>query len=197
MLFRNGVKVGVKSTSAQGDDVSGNVQRAAAIFLEYGDFIRAVIRHKINDEGKVEDLFHNFFLSLVSRPVPEEVKDVKSYIYKAIINDIADHIRYLGRYHAMTHKCADYSKLTVNNRPPEDALIVKEQAALMIKLIRERVTKNEFKAIASRYSDDMSIKEAAEKMGINNRSISRYVSTGLRKVKRFLAVLQEAGNDST
>ena len=186
-----------ESTTGQGYDVSGDVQRATVIFFEHGGFIRAVIRQKIKNESIAEDLFHNFFLSLVSRPVPAEVRDIKGYIYTAIINDITDHIRYIGRYQAMTHKFADYSKLTVNNRLPEDALIDKEQADLMIELIKKRVTRNEFEAIASRYSDDLSIRQAAEKMSINNRSISRYVSTGLRKVKQFLVVKREAENEST
>jgi len=175
----------------------GDVQRATAIFFEHCDFIRAVIRCKIKDESMAEDLFHNFFLSLVSRPIPPEVRDIKGYIYRAIINDVTDHIRHLGRYQAMTHRCADYNKLTVNNRLPEDALMEKEQTDRMIELIRKRVTKNEFKAIASRYLDGLSIKKTADRMNINNRSVSRYISTGLRKVKQFMAIEQEVKDDST
>jgi RNA polymerase sigma factor (sigma-70 family) len=189
--------VSEKRATGQVFDAPGDVQRATAIFFEHCDFIRAVIRHKIKDESLAEDLFHNLFLSLVSRPVPAEVQDIKGYIYKAIINDITDHIRHIGKYQAMTHKCADYNKLTVNNRLPEDALIEKEQIDRMIKLIRKRVTRNEFKAIASRHLDGLSIKEAADRMSINNRSVSRYISTGLRKVKQFLVIEQEVEDDST
>ncbi len=144
-----------------------------------------------------EDLFHNLFLSLISRPVPAEVRDIKGYIYKAIINDVTDHIRHLGRYQTLTHRCADYNKLTVNNRLPEDALMEKEQTDRMIELIRKRVTKNEFEAITSRYHDGLSIKEVADRMSINNRSVSRYISTGIRKVKQFLTIEQEVKDDST
>ena len=186
-----------KRATGQRGDTPGDVQRATAIFFEHCDFIRAVIRHKIKDEGLAEDLFHNLFLSLVSRPAPAEIQDIKGYIYKAIINDITDHIRHIGKYQAMTHRCADYNKLIVNNRLPEDALIEKEQTDRMIELIRKRVTKNEFKAIASRHLDGLSIKEAADRMSINNRSVSRYISTGLRKVKQFLVIEQEANNDNT
>ena len=192
-----------KSTTGQGCDTSGDVQRAAAIFFEHCDFIRTVIRYKIKDEGIAEDLYHNLFLSLVSRPVPAEVQDIKGYIYKAIINDITDHIRHIGRYQTSTNKYANYSnysKLTVNNRLPEDALIEKEQTEQtnrMVELIKRRVTKKEFKAITSRYRDGLSIKETADRLGIDNHSVSRYVSTGLRKVKQFLAIEQEVENDST
>ncbi len=186
-----------KSTTGQGCDIPGDVQRATAIFFKHCDFIRAVIRHKIKDESLVEDLFHNLFLSLVSKPVPAEVRDIKGYIYMAIINDVADHIRHIGKYQAMTHRCANYNKLIVNNRLPENALIEREQIDLMIELIKRRVTKNEFKAITSRYRDGLSVKEVAGRMNINNRSVSRYISTGIRKVRQFLVIEQEVKNDST
>jgi RNA polymerase sigma factor (sigma-70 family) len=189
--------VSEKSTTGQECEVSGDVQRATAIFSEYGDFIRTVIRYKIKDESMVEDLFHNLFLSLVSSPIPAEIHDIKAYIYKAILNDVADHLRYIGRYQEMTQKCADFNKLIVNNRLPEDALIEKEQIEKTIGLIRKRVTKNEFKAITSRHLDGLTLKEAADMMRINNRSVSRYISTGIRKVKRFLLIEQEAKNDNT
>jgi RNA polymerase sigma factor (sigma-70 family) len=189
--------VSEKSTTGQGRDIPGDVQRATAIFFEHCDFIRTVIRYKIKDESMAEDLFHDLFLSLVSRPVPAEVRDIKGYIYRAIINDVTDHIRHLERYQTIAHRCADYNKLTVNNRLPEDALMEKEQTDRMIELIKKRVTKNEFKAITSRYRDGLSIKEAADRMSINNRSVSRYISTGIRKVKQFLVIEQEVENDST
>jgi RNA polymerase sigma factor (sigma-70 family) len=195
-----GRAVSEKSTTGQGCDMPGDVQRATAIFSEHCDFIRAVIRYKIKDESMAEDLFHNLFLSLVSRPVPADVRDIKGYIYMAIINDITDHIRYIGRYQTMTHKCADYNKLNkliVNNRLPEDALMEKEQTDRMIELIKKRVTKKEFKAITSRFRDGLSIKEVAGRMNINNRSASRYISAGIRKVKQFLVIEQEVENDST
>ena len=107
MPFGSESQVSEKNTIEQGCDVSGDVQRATAIFFEHGDFIRAVIRHKIKDESMAEDLFHNFFLSLVSRPVPAEVQDIKGYIYRAIINDVTDHVRHLEKYQAMTQKYAE------------------------------------------------------------------------------------------
>jgi RNA polymerase sigma factor (sigma-70 family) len=115
----------------------------------------------------------------------------------AITNDVKDHARHIKRYQEMTHKCGDYKKLIVNNQLPEDALMEKEQTVRMIGLIRKRVTKKEFRAIASRYSDGLTLKEAADRMNINDRSVVRYISTGLRKVKQFLAIEQEVKDDST
>lgn len=167
-------------------DIVSNVRHAAEIFFENGDFIRNVILCSIRDEGKTEDLFQDFFLSLVSRPIPPDVRNLKSYIYKALINDISDRIRYIERYRALTHKYASYCNEVVNNRSAENALIEKEQTEKMIELIEKRVAKREARAIAMRYCDNLCVGEVASRMGINKRSVSRYISAGLRKVRQFL-----------
>jgi RNA polymerase sigma factor (sigma-70 family) len=184
--------VGEKDTAiVQGCDISNNVQRASVIFSEHSDFIRAVIRHRIHDESKAEDLFQDFFLSLVSRPIPPDVRNLKSYIYKALINDISDRIRHIERYQTLTHKYAEHNGETINKGVVEDAFIEKEQMEKMIELIGKRTTKREIKAIAFRYCDNLGVQEVAERMGIDSRSVSRYISTGLRKVRRFFKFEKE------
>jgi RNA polymerase sigma factor (sigma-70 family) len=184
------------NATGQECDTSGEVQAASVIFFEHGDFIRTVIRHKIKDESLVEDLLHDFFLSLISNPMPPDVRDIKSYIFMAITNDITDHVRRIGRYQTLTKKTAENSKIIVNYRLPEDALIEKEHIDKMIGLVKKRVSKKEYKAITSRYYDNLSVKETAGKLNIDRRSVVRYISTGFRKVKRFLAIQQEVKDDS-
>ena len=164
-----------ETTIVQGFDISNNVQRASVIFSEHSDFIRAVIRHRIHDESKAEDLFQDFFLSLVSRPIPPDVRNLKSYIYKALINDISDRIRHIERYQTLTHKYAEHNGETINKGVVEDAFIEKEQMEKMIELIGKRTTKREIKAIAFRYCDNLGVQEVAERMGIDSRSVSRYI----------------------
>ena len=176
--------------TARENEISGNVQRAAAIVFEHGDFIRSVIRHKIHDKSRVEDLFQDFFLSLTSRPIPQDVRSIRSFIYKAITNDITDRARSIERYQNLTHKYANFHNEPVNNQMVLDALIEKEQTEKMIELIRKRLPKRESRAINLRYGDDMCVGEVAGRMGVDRRSVSRYISAGLRKVRQFLALEQ-------
>jgi RNA polymerase sigma factor (sigma-70 family) len=164
-----------------------NVQRAAAIFFEHGDFIRKVIYYKILDENKVEDLFQDFFLSLVTRPVPQDVRNIRSFLYKAIINDITDRARSIERYKKLKHKYADFFCESVNNKTVENALLETELIEKMIGLISERATKGEASAISMRYRENLCIDEVADKMHINKRSVSRYISAGLRKVRQIMS----------
>jgi len=167
-----------------------NVARAAEVFSEYGDFIRAVIHYKVKNEARAVDLFQDFFLSLVSKPVPAGVQNVRSYLYRAIINDIVDATRRVEKYKTRMNKYAECLNYSINKNTPENALIEAEETDKMFKLIEGWLRRSEAQAISLRYRDNYNIKEVAKKMHVNNRTISRYISVGLSKIRQFLAVKQ-------
>ena len=80
---------------------------AATLFMEYGDFIRAVIRCQVKNETKAEDLFQDFFLSLIVNPLPADVGNIKRFLYKAVTNDIINAVQRAENYQKNIFK---YSK---------------------------------------------------------------------------------------
>jgi DNA-directed RNA polymerase specialized sigma24 family protein len=75
---------------AETSNCRNNVGTAAEVIAEYRDFIYMVICSQVNNKACAEDIFQDFFLSLVSKPIPHDVKNIKSYLYRAISNDIVD-----------------------------------------------------------------------------------------------------------
>ena len=75
------------------------VRAASEVFAEHGRFIRSVIRFQIHDESRVEDLYQEFFLYLVRTPLPSDVRNVRSYLFRALIHDAVDMSRRLEKYH--------------------------------------------------------------------------------------------------
>jgi RNA polymerase sigma factor (sigma-70 family) len=167
-----------------------NVARAAEIFSKYGDFIRAVIRYKVKNEAWVGDLFQDFFLSIVSKPIPPEVQNVRSYLYRAIINDIVDAARRIEKYKTRMNKYAECLSYSINNNSPENALIEAEETDKMFKLIEGWLRRSEAQVISLRYRNSYDIKEVAKKMHVDNRTVSRYISAGLSKIRQYLTVKQ-------
>jgi len=167
-----------------------NVARAAEVFSKYGKFIFAVIRYQVKNDAQADDLFQDFFLSLVSKPLPEGIQNVKGYLYKAITNDIVDATRRVENYKARMNKYAECLNYSVNKNSPENALIEKEQTNKMFRLLEGRLRRSEARAITLRYRNSYNIKEVAEKMRVNNRTVSRYISAGLSKIRQFLTLKQ-------
>lgn len=165
-----------------------NVERAAEIFSEYGDFILSVIYHRTSNHAQVDDLFQNFFLSLISRPIPLDVQNVKSYLYRAITNDVIDTARRVKNYQALMHKYAESLNYSVNKNAPEIALAEAEEINKTFKLIEGSLPRSEAQAITFRYRDNCNIKEIAEKMNINYGSARKYLFRGLDKLRQFWTV---------
>ena len=163
-----------------------NVCPAAEIFTEYGDFIRMIIFSQVKNETQTNDLFQNFFLSLVYKPIPQNVKNIKGYLYRAITNDIIDATRRVERYSHHMHKYAENFNHSINKRTLENAFINVEETNKMFELLKGRLTSSQFQAIALRYKNHYSIKEVAEKMDVKSKSVSRYISIGLRKIRQSL-----------
>ncbi len=164
---------------------SNNVAHASEIFYEHGDFIRAVIRYQVGNNAQADDLFQDFFLSLVSRPIPAEVQNIRSYLYRAIINDIVDAARRVEQYRIKLKKYAEFFDYSIRKNSPKNAIIDEEEMDKMFKLIEDRLRRGEVRAIHLRYKNGYNNEEVAKKMHVNIETVKRYLSEGLRRIRQF------------
>ncbi len=169
-----------------GSKCRNNVGLAAKIFAEYGDFIHMVIFSQVKNNARIDDIFQDFFLSLVRKPIPQDVKNIKGYLYRAITNDIIDATRRVNKYSYHMHKYSEYPNHSINKRTPENAFIDIEETNKMFGLIKGRLTNSQYQAMTLRYRTDHSIKEVAKKMSVKSTSVSRYLSMGLKKIRQSL-----------
>jgi len=178
----------VELTNTKTGMYENNVIPTSEVFAEYGNFIRAVIRSRVGNENQADDLFQDFFLSLMCRPIPNSVDNLKSYLYKAVTNDIVDAVRRVEKYKKHIRRYRRQPNYFINKTGPADALIGEEQLDKLLALIKGRLTTSESEAITLRYGENHSIRDIAGKMGVNSRSVSRYISVGLKKIRQFIAI---------
>ena len=65
-----------------------NPTEVKKIYEENGDFIRKVIQFHLSNSLNGDDVFQGFFLRLLEKPIPSEVIDTRSYLYRMIINNM-------------------------------------------------------------------------------------------------------------
>ncbi len=176
---------------ANTDDSANNVDKANKIFAKYGDFINTIIRHKVKNEAQADDLYQDFFLSLVSNPVPPNVQDVKAYLYRAITHDVIDTFRRIQRDEILMNKYAENIKFPINKPSSTNAFYIERKASNILSLIRGRLNPTQAKAIILRYKDNCSNEEIAKQIGVKKESVSRYICVGLKQIQQILA---EEGN---
>lgn len=173
--------------STDTDNHGNHVEPAGKIFAEHGSFIRAVILSKVkDDEVRADDIFQDFFLDLVRKPMPKHIKNIKSYLYRAITNDVVDSIRRRQRYELLISRCGGNYNYPINTIGVEDALITEEEINNVLRVIEGRLKSCESRAVILRHGKGMSVEEAADIMHIKRRSVSRYVSVGMKKIRRSL-----------
>ncbi len=159
-----------------------NVARAANVMLAHGSFIRTIILNNTDQKDLVEDLMQNLFISLVRRPIPDDVKTIKSYLYRAITHDIIDEKRKIIRYRNHLRiflRSVEYGV----QRPPEVAMINSEEACVMLELMEEKLSPYLYQALKLRYCDSLSNPEIASKMDVSTESATKYIFLGLKKLR--------------
>lgn len=168
-----------------------NVAAAAKAFLDHKDFIKKVICFHIHDEDQVDDLFQDFFLSFVSHPLPGDIRNIESFLYKAITNDIIDATHRKESYRNSIHEYGERSNDTCGLKTPEEAVMRMEETGKILDLIEKRLPRTEAQAVYMQYRDSYNAKEIAEKMGVGAKTARGYVSEGLGRIRRLLAVTAE------
>jgi RNA polymerase sigma factor (sigma-70 family) len=168
-------------------DVQGRVEIASTLFQEYNDVIRAIIEFNISDKSRVDDIYQNFFLAIVNKSIPSNIKNIKGYIYRAITNDIIDMARRTKSYRARIERYAEYQKRNViDDNSPENIVIQAEERQKMIEIIEKQLPSREAEAVLKRYDDNISIDNAAKEMRVKKRTFSRYLCLGLKKIQQIL-----------
>ena len=168
------------------NDYTDNVNTAEKLFMEYGDFIRTVIHYQVKNETHVDDLYQDFFLSLIVNPLPADVRNIKSFLHRAVTNDIINAAQRAENYQ---NKMLRYSKrfnYPIYKKTPEQVVIDTEETNKMFELIEKRLRRSEAQAITLRYKNNYHIKEVAMKMNVSSGSIRKYIYVGLSKIRQLL-----------
>jgi len=163
------------------------IRMANAIFAEYGDFIRAIIRVQAGAKLDVEDLYQEFYLALLHKPIPANVQNMEGYLYRAIVHHVVNALRFQERYARNVQKYAKEMRISTNSKESGNAFIIDEQKHSVVARLARCLPGREAQAFVLRYGDECSILEIATRMGINRRTVSRYLSESLRRLHRRLA----------
>ena len=161
------------------------VAAAAKVFDDHGGFIRIVIRSHVQDEDLAEDLFQDFFISLISKPLPRGLRNIKGYLYRAITNDIVDATRRMVRYRAYTREYAERSSRPDRQKTPRETLQETEEAEMALELIEKRLPCTEAEAVSLRYLNSHEVKEIAKTMGVADATARAYVNDAIDSIRRL------------
>jgi RNA polymerase sigma factor (sigma-70 family) len=165
------------------------VRLATEVFHKYHREIRAMIQAVVPNPGEADDLFQNLFLSLVAKPLPTDIRSVKRYLYRAIVNDVISQDRREESRFRHIRVYALRQKWLRMETDPRDPLIAAEQTRRMLQTL-DRLRPTEAQAVIREFALDHDRSKASCEMGIKRRSFTKYLSRGIRKL-RFITIARE------
>ena len=165
---------------------SRDVGSAAELFCAHEAFIRQAISFHVQNEEHADDLFQDFFLSLIQNPLPRDIQDIESYLYRAITRDIADAVRRTKQYRNHLREHAQCVDLRASQKTPVEAVVETEQLSRVFELIDKRLPRTHAQALAFHYRDGCDAKEIARVMGVHVATARGYVAKGLSRIRRLL-----------
>jgi len=175
------------SSGKKRKNISEEVRFAEEIFNMYGDEIRAIIHYNVKDKTKVDDIFQNFFVSIVYKPIPPDIQDIKAYLYKAVTNDVIDDSRQKKCHQDHIKNYAECYKHLVVTEDPQNIAIKIEDTKRMFQLIETRLPKREAQVLLQRYGHGFSTTDTAKRIQADKRNVSRYLSAALKKMREFIS----------
>jgi RNA polymerase sigma factor (sigma-70 family) len=171
-------------TNRQGEAVA----TAVKVFAEHGGFIRNVIHLRVRDVSRREDVFQELFLRLIDQPVPPDVQNVRGYLYRAILRDVVDLAREQENTSRHLKKYARKNRISIYKSPSQNAIVeATEDENSVFTCLTRPLRRREREVVTLRYRDNCSIAEIADRMGIGKRSVSRYLTSALKQIRKNLA----------
>jgi RNA polymerase sigma factor (sigma-70 family) len=163
-------------------DAPGQV---AQLYSENHSFVWSTINKLINNQNDVDDVAQDFFVSLLQRPIPSDMKDCKPYLYRILHRDVIDYSRSNQRYQKMMSKFCEYSqyqsKKTISSKSG-----LTENYPLIMNLIQKTLPPRQATALMLRYKYDYKYEKIAQIMNVNPQSSRKYVCFALKKIRKEL-----------
>jgi RNA polymerase sigma factor (sigma-70 family) len=165
-------------------DLTDRLRFAARTLMEHGSFLRVSLRSQGADEHDIDDLLQDLFLCLATDRAPRE-QISRRYLYKVVLNDFIDLKRTTHRREELLYRArtaSDTKALTSSDRP----MVTADEMDQLLSIIERRLPPCHAQAVVLRHVEGLDVGETAQRLGVSPRTVSHYISVGLRRVREFV-----------
>ena len=130
----------------------------------------------------------DIFLSLVRKPMPQDLINIKGYLYRRINNNIIDAIRNSERYKTHINNLLEKAPRNNSENNPEKIVMQVDETLYTFESLKKHISNCETQVITLRFRDNLDAREIGQSLGIKSRSASRILSVGLKKLRKALII---------
>lgn len=166
--------------------VENNREWVVEIFERYGSTIYKLIARQVNNDSDIDDIYQQLFLSLIQGPGLSHDHNILGYLFKATTNHVINSVRLKNKYYHLSYQYAKHKRYRVTEDDPQSIVSQTEEKRKRIKLITKFLPHHEAQAVIGHYIYEHDFPALAKEMRINKRTLSRYICTGLKKIRQLL-----------
>ena len=172
--------------------VQERVEQAGEFFLQHGERIRAIVGYVAQDEDRADDLYQEFYLSLVKRPLPSDIKDMDNYLFTVLLNSARGQRRRDRQYRECVQKYAQDRGEPVAQCDIADVVARTDEVNRIFRVAKKVLGRREFEAVQLRYYEGQDNQDVGRQLGLKANTIARYLWSGIEKIRNF-PTLHERG----
>ena len=187
-------KQSLKNSSGESQtEVQEGLDRANAFVRQHGDKIWSIIEFVSHGEEWGGDLYQDFYLSLIKKPLPDSIRNMEKYLFRTLVNRAKgvkrrekrrrEKIQYIyEQTDADEFVSADTAESVAKN----------EEVARILQLAKPLLGQREYEVIHLRFYEGRSNQDIGRLLNVKANSIARYLSSGIGKLRK-LSALDERG----
>jgi RNA polymerase sigma factor (sigma-70 family) len=158
-------------------------RQVARWFEENHERLLRFLALSLDAEGEAEDLAQEVFLRMLRVDNAELVRHPRAYLYRVAAN-VANEWRMRGRRFVVLPP-SDFEGLTAPEQPEEDP--DGRDRSLQVNQALEALPPMYRAAIVLRTQEGMNYREVAERLGVTERMVKRYIVKGYARLRDSLA----------
>jgi len=158
-------------------------RQVALWFEENHERLLRFLAHSLDAEGEAEDLAQEVFLRMLRIDNAELVRHPRAYLYRVAVN-VANEWRMRGRRFVVVPP-SDFEGLATPDQPEED--LEERDRSLEVNRALASLPPMYRAAIVLRTQEGMTYREVAERLGVTERMVKRYIVKGYARLRDSLA----------
>ena len=155
------------------------------IYEEDGDFIRKVIQFHLGNSLNGDDVFQGLFLRLLEKPIPSEVVNKRSYLYRMIINNMINEAHRIEAYKKRLSRYSQVQPSRARERGPYEKAAQANGFNWIMQIIDNKLPPQIATTLKLRYKKDYANGAIAQAMFVKKETGSRYIRRGLGKLREI------------
>lgn len=156
------------------------------IYRENGPYIYQVIKSRLADPSKADDVFQRLFLRLLQKPIPRGMKNQRAYLCRMAINIIIDEALWAKAYKRRISRHLELQLYATAADGPYEKIIQADEVDAIMHIIDNYLPDHTAATLKLRYKKNYSNSEIARATSVKKNTVIKRTSQGLKKLREII-----------